>query len=34
MGEFCFENDRLIEGGQRGLMSNETTYTEVLLLSY
>ena len=28
-GELTFENDSLIEGGQYGTMSNDTTYTEV-----
>ena len=28
-GEPTFENDRLLEGGQFGTMSNDTTYTEV-----
>ena len=29
-GEFYFENDELLEGGQKGIMSNDTTYTEVI----
>lgn len=28
-GEYKFENDALLEGGQKGVMSNDTTYTEV-----
>ena len=28
-GEFVHENDELIEGGQKGIMSNDLTYTEV-----
>lgn len=28
-GEFNFQNDVLLEGGQKGVMSNDTTYTEV-----
>jgi hypothetical protein len=28
-GEYKFENDVLLEGGQKGVMSNDTTYTEV-----
>lgn len=31
-GEFSFENDRLLQGGQFGTMSNETTYTEVIYM--
>lgn len=30
-GELKFENDTLLEGGQKGVMSNDTTYTEVSL---
>jgi hypothetical protein len=33
-GELTFENDRLIEGGQLGTMSNDTTYTEVIIILY
>ncbi len=29
-GEYYFENDILVEGGQKGVMSNETSYTEVI----
>jgi hypothetical protein len=28
-GEYYFENDILIEGGQKGTLSNETSYTEI-----
>jgi len=28
-GEFYFENDQLLDGGQKGIMSNETSYTEI-----
>ena len=31
-GELSFENDRLLEGGQFGILSNETTYTEVIYM--
>ena len=31
-GELSFENDRLLEGGQFGTLSNETTYTEVIYI--
>lgn len=28
-GEFNFQNDELLEGGQKGVMSNDISYTEV-----
>lgn len=31
-GEFYFQNDVLLEGGQKGVMSNDTTYTEVYII--
>ena len=33
-GELTFENDCLIEVGKFGTMSNETTYTEVIIILY
>jgi hypothetical protein len=30
-GELYFENDELLEGGEKGIMSNDTSYTEVSL---
>lgn len=31
-GELTFENDRLLEGGKLGTMSNDTTYKEVIII--